>query len=49
MTAKDAVKCGSFCDPITRPNWWYLKLEPELDTDFWRQLDLALKDLETQT
>lgn len=45
MTAKDAVKCGSFCDLNIRPNWWYLKLEPEMDTDFWRQLDLALKSL----
>jgi len=45
MTGKDAVKCSSFCEPNAQPNWWYLKLEPELNHDFWRQLESALKDL----
>ena len=42
MTAKDAVKCRSFCHPSAKSNWWYLKLESELDADFWKQFDEAI-------
>ena len=31
MTYKDAVKCQSFA----RKNWWYLKISPEIEGDFF--------------
>jgi len=42
MTEKDAVKCQSF----SRPNWWVVPLEIELDAAFSDWLVTAIKQRE---